>query len=838
MRLRVLAIGVFLAHAGAPAGAQVPERTASVYAGSGYRAGPVHTALLGRSYRDLWTAPLRAPVLDLSSHAGGLTVTRAGGDRQTRSLRMRGGDGREYVFRSVQKDFPFLPPELRRSYTGRVVLDQLKSEFPAGALALPPLLQAVGVLHPEPRLFVLPDDSGLGEHRAAFAGMLGTLEERPEEGPGGTPGFAGARRVVGTEKLLELMAEGSAPVDTREYLDARLIDLLVGDWDRHGDQWRWVLDETGAAPRWRPVPRDRDKVFSRYDGLLLTAARSSYPRATRFGRRWTDLYGLSYGVRELDRRLLAGVGRPEWEAGVLRVQRALTDSVIGEAVARLPVEFQQRVGRDLVAALRARRDALHEPAEWLFRVHAHSPEVHATARADAAEVTYHTDGRLTVRVFPAGAERTVPRYQRTFSPSETREVRVYLHGGADSVWTLGEARGRIAVRLVGGAGDDFFHTTSAPMRVYDEAGRTTVQGEATVDARRYEAPDAPAPLVGEGYRDWGGRSVARIWVGHRPDVGGFVGGGRTWYRNGFRAFPWASRTTVRAAVAPADTRFGAEAEHIQRVAGSHVAVGVFARASELEVSRFYGFGNDTDAPGRASRYSVGRREVLLRPFLTWHRSGVDLSAGLSARYFEIEDEEGSLLAEMRPHHVGGVGEVGAHTGASWRTRDSAGVRGVRLSGEVSLFPAVWDVEEAFGEAHGEARVLWRPSLPLRPTLVLRGGGARAWGEYPFHAAATVGGAMSVRGFPTRRFAGDGAIFGSAELHLPVGDWPWVFPGKVGVLGVADLGRVYLDGESPGGWHTGVGGGVWFRPMGKGPLLTATAVHGDQTRLYAGVVADL
>ena len=31
---------------------------------------------------------------------------------------------------------------------------------------------------------------------------------------------------------------------------------------------------------------------------------------------------------------------------------------------------------------------------------------------------------------------------------------------------------------------------------------------------------------------------------------------------------------------------------------------------------------------------------------------------------------------------------------------------------------------------------------------------------------------------------------------------------VGILGFADAGRVYVDGESPGGWHTAMGGGFW------------------------------
>lgn len=37
----------------------------------------------------------------------------------------------------------------------------------------------------------------------------------------------------------------------------------------------------------------------------------------------------------------------------------------------------------------------------------------------------------------------------------------------------------------------------------------------------------------------------------------------------------------------------------------------------------------------------------------------------------------------------------------------------------------------------------------------------------------------------------------------------MLPCEVGVFGLAAAGRVFVDGDSPGGWHTGVGGGIWF-----------------------------
>ena len=100
-----------------------------------------------------------------------------------------------------------VPPELRETLVAEVIQDQISSAHPVGALAVSPILDAVGVLHAEPRLVVLPDDSRLGEFRGEFAGMLGIIEERPDESDSELASFAGASNVVGTDRLLERIEE-------------------------------------------------------------------------------------------------------------------------------------------------------------------------------------------------------------------------------------------------------------------------------------------------------------------------------------------------------------------------------------------------------------------------------------------------------------------------------------------------------------------------------------------------------------------------------------------------------------------------------------------------------
>ena len=121
----------------------------------------------------------------------------------------------------------------------------------------------------------------------------------------------------------------------------------------------------------------------------------------------------------------------------------------------------------------------------------------------------------------------------------------------------------------------------------------------------------------------------------------------------------------------------------------------------------------------------------------------------------------------------------------------------------TAYPKALDVKSAFGEAHGSASTYLSAKLPLQPVLGLFAGGKRVWGTFPYHEAAFVGGGETVRGYREQRFAGDAAAWGSAELRLFLTRSGFIVPGRIGVLGLTDAGRVWLKGDSPGGWaHLG------------------------------------
>jgi outer membrane translocation and assembly module TamA len=110
-----------------------------------------------------------------------------------------------------------------------------------------------------------------------------------------------------------------------------------------------------------------------------------------------------------------------------------------------------------------------------------------------------------------------------------------------------------------------------------------------------------------------------------------------------------------------------------------------------------------------------------------------------------------------------------------------------------------------------------------------------WGDAPWFDLAYIGGAENLRGWPTQRFAGDASLYGGGELRLDLFDYRLLLPSSFGILGLFDLGRVWLDGDSPGGFHIGYGGGIWIAIRGTRSVLSfALATSDEETGLYVSM----
>ena len=812
----------------------------------------------GGGYRTIWATPIPIPVLDLD-FAGGLTPVETGGYGQTTTLEFIGADGLEYAVRSIDKDpTRRLDSLFQGTVVARIVQDQVGQFLPTAGLVVDPLLEASDILHPKHRLVVIPDDPRLGEFREEFAGLIGMLTDRPQEGPDDTPGFAGSTRIVGTDTFLDELEEGNCErADLRGYLKARYLDMVIGDRDRHEGQWRWARYPDGPdCDRWRTIPEDRDQAFIMNDGFMMWLFRLVRPQQVRYGPDWPSLKGLTFNAWEIDRQLLVALDEPVWIEVAEEVQRQLTDEIIEEAVRRLPQAHYALRGEFLERSLKARRDGLVEEALEYYRLILREAEIKATDRDEIAIFEHLGDGRLRVTIrYREGPLSDAPYFDRTFTPEVTKEVRLRLQGGDDEVEIRG-GTGRIKVRAIGGGGDDRFanrsRAGSGRTRFYDTVGDNVFEGRARVDRSEWERPPS-TNLVHRHALDWGGFTRYLPQLGFTPDVGLTAGLTVGFQRYGFRKYPWHSDNAFSAGVGTAGPEFFASWDGRFRHAFGEADLTVHTSYTGLEILRFHGFGNATASDEPAAFYKVDQREFRFAPALEWSwghgrnresEQEVDLrgfrptfrfALGPVLKFSDTPADEnadrffGTL--DPAPLGVGGFGQLGGQVSLEFDTRDTPAYprSGLRFEGGATGFPALWDAEEAFGSVRGTLSTYLTPGAARRaPTLALRIGGEHVFGTFPFHEAAFLGGASDVRGLREERFAGESALFANAEVRLPLAAFDLLFPAEFGILGAADVGRVFFDGDADDAdtWHSGFGGGIWFSFLNRNQTLSFTLVDGD------------
>ncbi len=867
---------------GAAADTATALQTLSVTAGAAYRAGGFHRFLYGDLWRDVWTTPVRVHVLDLDTFAGGLTPTEQGGGLQTLGLHLRGADGREYKFRSVNKNpEKAIPAAVRNTFIERITQDLTASIFPGGALVAEPIMDAEGVLNAPVQLVVMPDSPKLGQFRAKFGRMLGTIEVKPDEGPHDTPGFAGSSKIKGTLKVLgDMENDNRERVDARAYLTARLVDAVLGDWDRHVDQWRWASRErrvNGVQLRvWEPIPADRDQALARFDGLVPTLATHAITQIQSADKTYPPAFNLSWSGRYTDRVFLPHLDRATWDSVTDAVIARLTDSVIRNAAHRLPPEWYAVAGSRVEKLLIARRDGLRDYSHRYYRLLAGTVDIYGSDRSELALVDRLANDRVRVRLWMRDdstyAPIDPPMFDRTFDADETGDIRIYLRGGDDRAEVSGRVERSIDVRVIGGGGDDtlidrshvagwtvlpFIPGAETATRFYDEDtkdGDYELAAGTSFDDSKWDTPseDEPEKRYQPTPRDWGSSWGIGGWIWYDPDLGVTLGIGPTMVQYGFRADPYVYRMQLLGGYATGINGFEVDYDgwfrNIVRGAELHAE----AHGSELGIVDFYGIGNtvDGDSLEPDEYYEAPLDRIRLETSLRFPAEGAfNVELGVFGRYTHarLTADHPTLLGETRPYGVEELYMAGARSSVEFDTRDHTrtATHGAFIDITGDLLPAILDNRETYGAVRGEARTYLTLHAPTDATLALRIAGAMVSDGRPFFESAFIGGYGSLRGYETNRFAGDASLVGNAELRVKLFDHGLILPGEFGLSAFAEAGRVFVRESEEGAgqeftdgsaWHPSYGGGAWISFVRPEYLLSVYAAHSTQQSIawYLGI----
>lgn len=388
---------------------------------------------------------------------------------------MENPEGHHYILRSVNKDYTKLLPEGFKNLKAiNIMKDQNSASHPYGALMIPALSQAADIYYTEPKLVHLAHQQQLGNYNDLFPEEVYLLEERPSGNWSEHAPFGNSEEIISYADLLEILQKKkNHHVYQRWTLKSRLFDMWVHDWDRHDDQWRWASFKEEDKTIYRPIPRDRDQVFYKFEGLL--------PRLMAFYamRKFKtmddvihDVPGLTFNAKTFDRYFLNDLSWEEWREVVHELQRNVTHEDIDNAFNFLPEEVQSLNREELSLKLKKRKSDLLKYARKWYEFINKEIQIVGTDNKDFFEINRLENGDVHFKFFVKDKDDKILKYDRIIESDVCKEIRIFGLAGKDDFTFSGAKNNKIKIRVIGGEDKDELITDGSgellkSIKVYD-----------------------------------------------------------------------------------------------------------------------------------------------------------------------------------------------------------------------------------------------------------------------------------------------------------------------------------------------------------------------------------
>ncbi|WP_396632789.1 ShlB/FhaC/HecB family hemolysin secretion/activation protein [Maribacter sp. R86514] len=798
--------------------------------------------LWGERYREFYGQPVEAPIVQLDTLYGGLSVVKEGGGHQSFSLRLEDKNGRQYAMRSLKKSaLKFLKFKLpgisyntedyQDTWAEKAISDFFTTAHPYMQLVINPLARSVDINHSDTDLFYVPKQDSLKQFNENYGDELYYIERRPSEEQAHYKGY---RRTINensgevtdyestTDMLEKIKSDESYWVDEKSLIRARLFDMLIGDWDRHQDQWRWVEYESEDGEKeFMPIPRDRDNAFPRFDGKVIPFINWFVPNSRNWETydedidnvKWLNLSG-----NKLDRTLLTSYGPEVWVEEAKAIQKGMTDDVIEKAFKRLPKSVQDETSEYIKKSLKQRLTTLTQSAkdyaEYLNKIVA----VTGTEKDDIFTMTRMDNGDTKIEIRRnLSDEKNELFYSRTLNDSLTKEVWLYGLGDDDVFVVQGEKNSKTKLRIVGGYGEDTFNIANKKkVKLYDwEHEKINIKNL------------QPKTLLTDNYKTntfhfryfKPNTNILVPTLGFRTDDGLFLGASNTYTQQGIDGGSFRQRHTISANYF---FKFKAAELSYSGVYGSVFPGWNFEMdayfANDRYVSNFFGFGNET----------INNEDALSRDFYRGRIRTFKASAGLAYYSFRIKGLfESFKVADnadrlFKPTNLeDAIFENQNYGGAEltgYYDRDDAGdfpSKAIYFGFSAGYKINLNNNANKFGYASLKVgidhKLESKGNLVLSTTAEYKG--LFDYNDVYFYHTPSIGGNNGLRGFRDERFTGKSYFYQSSDLKLKLKRYVTaVSPVTIGMYGGFDYGRVWMPNESSNVWHTSQGGGFWISSL--------------------------
>jgi len=821
-----------------------------VIAGIEYKRSGLHQWLWGRDYRREWTTPVIFPVLNLDSAYSGLTPVREGGGRQTKSLHLLGGNGKRYMLRSVNKTYLGALPEIvQGTFIENLANDQIATNHPYAALTVPDMAEAAGIYHTNPRYFIVPYSERLGEYNSTFANMLCLLEERPDETQTDQESFGRPEDINGTDKMMEkILEENDHLMDQNAYVKTRLFDMFLGDWGRHEDNWRWAKFDSGTFKIYRPVPKDRDQTYAKFEGVLLNLiiAAGKFKELQTFDDDIKNVKWYNYPAYEIDKRFTNDLSEQTWIDSAKALQQNITDSVIENAVRQMPPQIFSISGEETVRKLKSRRDHLVDYAKEYYAFLAKDVEIPGSKEDELFEVKRLNDNETSVKIYRINKDGEIkkhPTYSRVFLNGETKEVRLYGVGGHDIFNVSGVVDKGIKVRVIGGPDKDsmtdrsFVGGWGHKTKFYDNPGNEiSTSAETNVHLSKY-------PSINRYQYDifrYSSRGIKPVFY-YNTYYRFYVGLGYSFTKDQARDGSFSAKHSLGINYSLLEKSFNPYYKGTFTELIGRWNFNLNAGYDGVRRFNYFGLGNETVTTTDDIKYYWLRMNDFYGSFGIdqTFRSHHNVRLDFLYNAMKVINNEGRYTSKSE-------GFIDPSTynwkqfGGSQLTYTYLNVndivlptKGINFNVSGSYMQNLKEASRTVTKANSSLNFY----LPLfKPfSLAVKTGAATLWGHPEFYQYNNLGGFYSLRGFWRYRFYGTSVFYNQNELRwLPTVKGHF-YSGRLGLLALFDQGRVWQPGEDSDKWHYGYGGGFMIVPFNKIAIVVtySKSVEGNRTNIRLG-----
>jgi hypothetical protein len=791
--------------------------------GAQYKKPDFYQWLWGRNRRTEWATPVRIPVLWLDTFSGGLVPYKTGGGNETKSLRLKTADEKEYSLRSINKSrADVILSEFDHTFIEDIIVDGISMSHPYGALAVTGMEEAAGIYHTNPVIVYLPQQAALDTFNAKFGDDLYLFEQRLDGDWRDADNLGNFEKFYNTLEVVDsLKSDNNYKADQKAFVIARLFDMLIADWDRHEDQWQWGLVKSNDKLLFQPVPRDRDQAFYTHNGVLIDRiipiAGLGFMQNFDYGTK--DIKPLNYEERNLDRFFTNEMALNDWIDAAQSLQLFLTDAIILKSVQKLPPEIFAISGNELINKLKSRRNHLPEYAADYYFFLAKEVDITGSSKREYFDVR-STDTTTSVNIFSIsdeGNKSDIPFYSRTFVDSQTREVRVYGINGEDVYSVNGS--GSIKVRIIGGYGKDSIIESGSMIHIYDDHNnvfKTTnaklhLSPDSAIHAFKYEAnsPDRKgfSPILFYNNND-------RLYVG--------IGYGFTNHK--WRREPFATRQSLSLNYSISQKAISTTYSALFPNIFKSWNFSLYANYDAVRWTNFFGLGNETLLTTDDKNYFRMRtREWLTTAGIknAFGKSTVSISAFFQS--VKIKNDTGRYVAKIFSLADLDAFENNSYAGLQFNytflhLNDSVvPTRGITFSGNASYFSNITQ-KEFLQRYYGKVQFY----IPLgnKFSLAIRAGGATTLckpeilNSAEFYEHSVIGGPENLRGYNRERIWGKTSFHNNNELRFITNIRTHIINAKAGLLVFFDDGKVWMPGQNSNSLHTAYGTGILIAPFNK------------------------